>query len=855
MKSHTVTLCAAVFLLIAVDALALCRIEGTVLSNAGTPLADANVRVTGPELGAPLTTQTDRDGRYFFEGVRAGIRVQVSVFVGARLVGVGYGLITSKVETIDIKLPPVITTPTTAGDLAPSGGSSGEVRGIVRASDGSSIAGARVSIDATPVTTTTDASGRYTFGKIRSGLALDVIVVADGYESLTRKVSVPGDEATDVDFALAAAGPAQDRGARVVLHDLSRAAQFLTPRATTPDAPATTYEGFHWYPFSRLFLDLGGLPPEPLAAVRPIGKATGGVEVSAFGTAGRVNVPVTDRGFLVLTARHSLPGTLHDEVLDVFAGGTGTAVRDRAPRDSVGVFQARPAPGFSDVNARLQLAPGRGNRLSIAFYDARDEENYSRDQPTGQSTALAVPAAFSLPPDSQVQAGDAQSWKGRGVSASWARDWSPRVTMTASAARSRFSKTHDQGFFLTSPLTGVDYAVAAGRETSSGLTEQNEIRDTTAKLGASIRAGFRHAIEIGAEMSSVDVTADVFTEASRQTDSAARGAIARVPLLQRNVTGRTSTLFAQDIWRPAGRLVVSPGVRVTHYNVTGTSYADPRVSASYPVAPRVELNASWSIDHQFAQRVTREDRAHGDGDIWILADGSQIPVARVQRAAGGLIFEAPGARVDARLFYDRLDDIALIASRPLTGVAPTAGSTAFHQGSGTIAGLDVAVEQRSARNGFRATYRLARAEYSYPTLEAGTFPASDDERHRLTIVDWVPIRAGWSVGAAWVIAQGRPVTPLQSVQQVWFPAGDLAYEPVFGARNSERLRAYSRLDLSSQIVRRFGAVSSTLGLTVFNVDNRDNVLFNDYQTVGSAASIGPIVMMHRAVNVFFKVGF
>jgi hypothetical protein len=119
----------------------------------------------------------------------------------------------------------------------------------------------------------------------------------------------------------------------------------------------------------------------------------------------------------------------------------------------------------------------------------------------------------------------------------------------------------------------------------------------------------------------------------------------------------------------------------------------------------------------------------------------------------------------------------------------------------------------------------------------------------------VPIRAGWSVGGAFVAAQGRPHTPLQAVQQVWFPSGDLAYQAIFDTRNASRLAPYHRLDLSTQVDRRFRAVSSTLGLTVFNVYNRDNILFYDYQTVGSTVSASPVLMMRRAVHVFFKVGF
>ena len=217
------------------------------------------------------------------------------------------------------------------------------------------------------------------------------------------------------------------------------------------------------------------------------------------------------------------------------------------------------------------------------------------------------------------------------MSASWRRIWSPAVTTTATVSRSRFEKTHDQGFFLTSPASGADYAVPAGREDSDGFSESNEVGDTTVRVAAAIRAGFKHALEVGGEGMAVDIVYAALTEASRPTSDDPRGAPALVPLLQRTTTGKTITLFAQDTWRPAGRLVVAPGVRLTHYDLAGTSYVDPRVSASYPVAPRVQVNGGWSIDHRIASDITREDREHGDGDFWVLADGSAAG-ARTQQA-------------------------------------------------------------------------------------------------------------------------------------------------------------------------------------------------------------------------------
>src|SRR5205807_3572084 len=157
--------------------------------------------------------------------VRAGIRVKISVSAGDRPVAVTYSLVTSWVETVDIKLSPEVASPATAGDLDPAGGASGEVRGIVRASDGSSIAGARVFIEDTPVATATDAAGRYTFGKIRAGLALQLRVAADGYDATSERVSVPAGRAADVGFDLGVARASDDRRVQIALQDLSRDAR------------------------------------------------------------------------------------------------------------------------------------------------------------------------------------------------------------------------------------------------------------------------------------------------------------------------------------------------------------------------------------------------------------------------------------------------------------------------------------------------------------------------------------------------------------------------------------------------------------------------------------------------------
>src|SRR4029079_16754902 len=106
--------------------------------------------------------------------------------------------------------------------------------------------------------------------------------------------------------------------------------------------------------------------------------------------------------------------------------------------------------------------------------------------------------------------------------------------------------------------------------------------------------------------------------------------------------GTLWSAFAQDVWRPMAALTVSPGLRITRDGAAEASYADPRVTASYAAAPGVVFRGGWSSDHQSISRVVREDREHGDGAFWTLADGTAVPVARSQEGSAGMSAQARG---------------------------------------------------------------------------------------------------------------------------------------------------------------------------------------------------------------------
>jgi ferric enterobactin receptor len=117
----------------------------------------------------------------------------------------------------------------------------------------------------------------------------------------------------------------------------------------------------------------------------------------------------------------------------------------------------------------------------------------------------------------------------------------------------------------------------------------------------------------------------------------------------------------------------------------------------------------------------------------------------------------------------------------------------------------------------------------------------------------VQVRGRWRVSGSWVLATGRPYTAAEGTGEVWFPSGLTLTQVIFGTKNSSRVPSYHRLDLSTEREFRFGGFKSTVGVTVFNVYDRDNVRVRVYESTGSTAN--DLTYMGRVVNGFVRFGF
>lgn len=267
--------------------------------------------------------------------------------------------------------------------------------------------------------------------------------------------------------------------------------------------------------------------------------------------------------------------------------------------------------------------------------------------------------------------------------------------------------------------------------------------------------------------------------------------------------GRTGGYVEADYRR--GRLAAQVGVRADRYREPVESSLEPRVDLGWRLAPGHRLRLAWGIFRQAPEPD-------------YIADGARLSLMEARTWVLGYRYGDPGDPLELRVeAYDR--DYAEL---PLENAPGEAFSSA---GSGFARGFDFFLRaNRDPWSGWVSysyldTERLYTAWQDRGRFESQESPSPPDFAipHTLQLVVHRTLPADFEAGLAVRAASGAPFTAV--VGSVSTPDG---YIPVYGARNSQRLPTFWRVDLS--LSRRFLVADRHAGIAYFGVENLFNRL-------------------------------
>lgn len=255
------------------------------------------------------------------------------------------------------------------------------------------------------------------------------------------------------------------------------------------------------------------------------------------------------------------------------------------------------------------------------------------------------------------------------------------------------------------------------------------------------------------------------------------------------------------------------------------AYLEPRFGASYMLNDDASIKFGYNRMTQYIHLISNTT-SPAPFDVY-APSGKYIEPQLGDQYALGYFRNLQGYSLEIESFYkkvkNRLDYINgadLIANNAIEQILLKGEARAY--------GFEMLLRKNTGKLQGWLAYTLSKSEQRTPgrtAIESGInngnwYASAWDKRHDISITAQYEFSKKWSFGANLIVQSGQPST---------FPEGQYIYDgmviPVYEARNSSRLPAYHRLDLSATLSPKKNENRSWKGewvFSIYNVYNRKN---------------------------------
>jgi outer membrane receptor for ferrienterochelin and colicin len=274
---------------------------------------------------------------------------------------------------------------------------------------------------------------------------------------------------------------------------------------------------------------------------------------------------------------------------------------------------------------------------------------------------------------------------------------------------------------------------------------------------------------------------------------------------------------------------------------------EPRITARYSLRNNSSVKASFSQNYQYIHLASFASVSLPT-DVWVPSSDKVKPQRSTQYAAGYFKnFKENKFESSVEVYYKSMQNQIEYKDGALP--EDNAGNNvdnSFTFGKGWSYGAEFFLKKRYGKINGWIGYTLSWTNKQFDDLNNGNvFPAKYDRRHDASVVFLYDISKRWVIGATWVYATGSALTLPESRYTV---QGQIVSD--FGDRNSFRMDAYHRMDLSVTLKgKEEKKFKSNWVFSIYNVYNRKNPYFIYFATDGSVYD-GTLDIQAKQVSLF-----
>ena len=460
-----------------------------------------------------------------------------------------------------------------------------------------------------------------------------------------------------------------------------------------------------------------------------------------------------------------------------------------------------------DVNLKYNHILNRNNRIYLSSYFGKDN-------------GILKVKDYTIVRNERVdnQSVNEIKWGNAIAAARWNHIFTPRIFSNMLLTFSNYNFSLNQKYEEKS--TGTFY----------GTRYQSGIQDWAAKIDFEYYPNPNHAIRFG-----TNHIAHKFTPGAARFKSSEGDTLTGARLVYAYV----GSAYVEDDWRLSDKLKVNVGLHTSAFAVENRWYHSfqPRLSTRFSLTSKMSLKASYSRMTQFIHLLTNA----GIGlptDLWVPSTAAVRPQEADQYSIGFAKQHRNQYEFSIEGFYKKMNN--LIEYKDGASFLDT--STDWQKkvaagGHGKSYGLELFLQKKTGIVTGWVGYTLSKTVRQFDELNFGReFPYKYDRRHDISLALAHEWNKRMDFSASWVYGTGNSVTlPTASYSGAdnrlsystrpgpFAPGSPQVYD--YGDRNSFRMRAYHRLDLSFSWWKdtKWGQRKWTLSL--YNVYSRRNPFY------------------------------
>lgn len=283
---------------------------------------------------------------------------------------------------------------------------------------------------------------------------------------------------------------------------------------------------------------------------------------------------------------------------------------------------------------------------------------------------------------------------------------------------------------------------------------------------------------------------------------------------------------------------------------------EPRLGIKYVLTPESSIKASYNRMAQNLHLISNTN-SPTPLDIWLPSNTFIKPLIANQLGLGYFRnFKENMFETSIETFYKKMTNVIDYKDGAQLFLKENLETELLH-GSGYAYGLEMFVKKQEGRLTGWLSYTLSKSMRKVPDFNEGkAYPSSYDRRHNVSLVASYELKRRLTLSTTWVYLTGNPTSYPVAKYDV---QGNTFY--YYASRNSNRIPAYHRLDLSLNYDFKKNdrkKVKQSLNFAIYNVYARRNAYSVTYRqnkdnpTVSEATRLSIIGSLIPSVTYNFN---